>query len=407
MLPIEMKNATGTYLDDLDEYCLLEIFSQNILTAMDLCSLAETCKRFKQIIQRVFAKGFNITSPDSFNHEYTFECSYSKFKHPVSRQDVKRILKNFRPNLRNLSIRQMDSVNFISSNCFGVKINRLEIFGQTCMQPVCRKLKSIFRRGVTRISLQCCNLNDFTSKNFKRNSLIEIRIIDSTEIDSSAFLKSNFRNLERFTFREDIGWYERDDDNTGPIAQFISRHKRLKVLDLVGSSIDCSKEIVDAIGNNCTELEELTLKCYKRSKIPFDDVKVLGLPKLRTLDVLINVKNYIQIISLLRASFSLETVKLYFDDTIPLQIFEVLSQQQHLHELILKTYIFERIPWTMLTQLRKLRLTVLTGKVRATNLLHIMRQLTNLEEFHLYDNWGKKICGLKRKHFAHIVKILK
>lgn len=55
--PVEPCNTkAGTQLQDLNDDCLLEIFSK-VRNIMDLCYIAEVCKRFRSITQSVCVVG--------------------------------------------------------------------------------------------------------------------------------------------------------------------------------------------------------------------------------------------------------------------------------------------------------------------------------------------------------------
>ncbi len=51
-------NDTCSHFQNMNEYCLLNIFSINsVMDLMDLCALAETCKRFKRFWIRFSSNG--------------------------------------------------------------------------------------------------------------------------------------------------------------------------------------------------------------------------------------------------------------------------------------------------------------------------------------------------------------
>lgn len=389
MLPIVMTSMTGMCIKDLNEYCLLKIFSNNSLTLIDLCSLAETCKHFKQIIQRVFPKEFGITSAAITNGKYS--KSYRE-------QDVERIVKNFGSRLVALSLCKADQtvVKSVAEYCGDVTLKRLEVCGMNSFDSLKVQLQSILPRLLT-LSIDDCDLIA-TSADLNCESLVELEIVQST--GCVAILKNNFPKLKRFTFRYNE-MSDNNDGSTATISEFIDRHRSLAALKLVGSSIRFSSELVHAIGNNHKELEELTLR-VRRPEISFEVFNLMSLSKLKTLDIYIDVESYNQSVALLQASSLLETVVLYFDNDVPYQIFDVLSRQQHLRELTLYFCSFASIPWTLLTQLRKLRLFARLSKFRTADLFSIVRQLKNLEELELRGN----VSVLSTEDYFEIAKIV-
>ncbi|XP_037037774.1 uncharacterized protein LOC119075441 [Bradysia coprophila] len=400
MVPIEMTNKTGTNLADLNEYCLLDIFSCDYLTPADLSSLADTCKRFKQIAERVFPKQFGIIS-----EKYLIgrETSDSKSKY-FRQKSIESILKNFGFRLSTFKLDETneDVVSLIAKYCSKVHLTRLEIHGMKSIEGVRLQLQSIFNR-LLKLSVNNCDFRG-TSPDITCDALIELRITEST--GCGPILTKTFPNLERFIYRYDSMWSKISDDNTSIIVAFIENHRHLKTLQLIGSSIYCNSELVDAIGNSGQELEVLTLQSLMRPKISFDVPNLLSLPKLWRLDLDINFENYNQIIALLQASPVLREVKLYFEVEIPVQVFDSLAQQQHLRELILYYYSFDRIDWSMLTQLRKLVLFTLVSKFGPVDLLKIVRQLTNLEELRVDDYKGSDAFLLSERDFDRIVRIV-
>ncbi|XP_037037798.1 uncharacterized protein LOC119075459 [Bradysia coprophila] len=398
--PIEMTNTTGTKLNDLNEYCLLEIFSCTSLTPIDLCSLAETCKRFQQITQRVCAKDFDISrSSDRLRVRCTFKSmEYSK---SYREHNVERILANFGHCLSTLSIGEGNQfvVNLVGKYCGDVTLKRLEIRRMTYVEGLRLQLKSLFQRLLA-LSIIDCHLLAASSY-FNCDSLIELEIVDST--GCIAILNNDFPNLKRFTLRYHTMWPGRDGYYvTGVVSRFIGRHK-LRVLHLDSMSVCLSEDLLDLILNS-EELEELTLQSLKRER-SLDVLNQKNLSSFRKLNVDITFDNYNHISALLQASTSLETIEITFVNTIPIRVFDVLSQQQHLRELTLNYYSFERIQWSILAQIRKLTLFTPRNAFGA-DLINIVSQLTNLEEFEFEDYWDRDEFVLAEGDFDRIVKIV-
>lgn len=101
-LPIELTNTTGTYLQDINEDCLIEIFSLKSLSLMDLCSIAESCSRFQLISQRLFPKNLRVYGKG--HGLYDVASSEYLNNNDLSSQAIERILKNFGSFLSEISI---------------------------------------------------------------------------------------------------------------------------------------------------------------------------------------------------------------------------------------------------------------------------------------------------------------
>lgn len=391
---IEMSNTAGMHVQDLNEHCLLTIFSNDALSAMDLCSLAETCKRFKRLTQRAFPKEFGIARTGYSDDIYFFGSNKrSKF---YNEKDVERILRHFGFRLSTLSINESNQtvVDLVAKHCGNVTLKRLEIHGMKGTEQL--QLKSISQR-VLGLSFMGC---DFfvTPSHICFDTLIELELINS--IGCTAILEKYFPNLQRFIFRCYLRSTD-NSDNSSPMTAFIGRHKCLRLLTLSGSEKYYNSELIDTICQ-IEDLEELTLRWVKK---PFHIFHRMSLPKLKQLDVNISFDNYNQVIALLQASPSLERLILSCLDDVSPHVFEVLSQMQNLSELTLAFYPFEHIPWKMLTKLKKLSLF---AHVRANgaseNFLNLIRELENLEELEFYATGDGFV--LSESDFAEVVRMV-
>lgn len=258
-LPVELTNTTdGTYLPDINDDCLLEIFSLRSLTEMDLCSIAETCTRFNQIIKRVFPKKFEIYINNN-DYEFKSRDSVSSGKQAF---DVERILKNFGPLLQAITISDVpklthksiptDFLNLLTRNRYS-SLLKLEISFVEIPEVYTVKLKPIFKH------LQQLFVCGITIKGGGRNlfancdSLIELKVHEMNNCD--VILDNVFPKLERFIYRNTNYDFEHF------LSVFISRHKSLKTLDINSRKKRLSNiPIMQVIAESSKELVELKIK---------------------------------------------------------------------------------------------------------------------------------------------------
>ncbi|XP_037027676.1 uncharacterized protein LOC119068249 [Bradysia coprophila] len=387
----ELPNSTRTKLYDLNDDCLLEIFSSNSLSQEDLCSLAETCRRFKKLTQLVFSKEFDIKGL-----RFDFQ---SRNMIRDDETTTYRILKNFGSGLTTLSICGVGPVvNSVSKYCEAGTLKRLEFRSINVADSFAVALKPIFQKlhtlHITYAPIECSE-NVFVNC----DSLTELEITSTP--NCSAILKNTFPNLKRFS----IGRSERFQDyfsladldeftNSDTLFTFIGRHGCLKVLTLNAGCVYRNCNFTDVIGKSCTGLEELTLRNFYSYDSPSKFTQLQGLTKLRMLDIDVRLINPKQFKSILTALKSLETVKLsrmcMFDVGI-VHVLPSLSKLKNLRELHLikcrrgiAIASNHPISWTMLSQLKKIHITE-SNSVSRYSTAEILNQLTNLEEL-VVDN---------------------
>lgn len=378
-LRITKKNTTGTYLQQLNDDCLLEIFSARSLTTMDLCALGETCTRFQQITGRLFKKQFCIKVCNSGDYEFKLR----KYSCGNRAHDAERIFKNFGSMLSAITISTLSSaavgrlyfaLNLVSTYC-GVTLECLTIDGMTIPVDLTVKLKPIFKQ------LQMLELRDVSILSDKTllaefDSLIELRLINVR--NDSALLENIFPQLKRFTLKQLTYFSDYADID---LSTFISRHTNLKTLDIAADLHDCI--ILQVIGNSCTELEELSVK--------------LGSPILASC------------LLPLQALKQLKNLKLFGAQCENLEFIPALTK---LHEL----HLHVRIPLDFykelasLTELPKLHIYCVVG-ADGLDVVDIITQLINLEELAICRapsaNRSSKGFVLDEKMFSKIVNVVK
>ncbi|XP_037043928.1 uncharacterized protein LOC119079930 [Bradysia coprophila] len=408
IMPIQLTNTTVTYLDHLNEYCLLEIFSCKSLTLMDLCSIAETCTRFKQITQRVCPKEFAIKwwlPPKKWrNLPQKYEFKSKNYQHLYTLQEIERIVKNFGAHLSELKIHdQLDVVRWVAEHCGNstLKCLKFEIDG------VCIHMNWIFHwlPSLGRLTLKDCELlKDVSSPDLNFDSLIELKIDSSS--GCVTLLKHTFPNLERFTWSRSYMYTSDSNNNCDVLYKFIRRHGNLKGIAVSDYSVS-SIGLFHVIDSSCKELVELSIGYLMSSKLWFDFTTLGIVAKLKTLDLNLGFEKYCPYMQLLQALQSVQTIKIWCisNAVVSRQIFDILSKLRNLRELYLSSCVLNWIPWEILTQLRKVCLPYFVDR---DNLLNIIRHLINLEEIECQFDWSESeiVYYLSEEYFLEIVKIV-
>lgn len=267
-LPIELTNTTGTNLQNLNDDCLLEIFSSKSLNLTDLCSLAETCKRFPQIIQRIAPKELSIIRCYEYEIKYRIEAkNYVQETH--SRKKFTRIFNHFGSLLSALSIRIDGNphtnedyflLNLMANRCED-NLKNLKIEYLKVPEVLTVELKSIFQQ------LQSLELNHVTFEESSQpfaglNSLVELKIVG---VKTEAILQNTFPKLEIF-FSGGAEYYEKPISSI--FSPFLSCHTSLKTVVIRAyfnsKEVDCNCKmiIIQTIGDSFKKLEKLGLQPY-------------------------------------------------------------------------------------------------------------------------------------------------
>lgn len=381
---IEPTNTTGTNILDLNDDCLLEIFSSKLLTALDLCILAETCTRFKRITQYACPKYFEVGA-DSYGFFSKNQSTYT------TERAAQRILKTFGPCFSTVSMQRHDlvAVDWVAKHCSALKM--LKIYRFVIDESAVLKLRSIFRQIV---ALHITSSLVTAGTKIDCTRLIELEIVDVLGCD--AIFNNTFPTLQRFTFA--------DDNYSGTTAlAFIGRHNGLRTLSLDTKSLYRMHDFTHVIDNSCRELEKLTLRKFNNFYVAPDFSSFKGPAKLKILDVNLGYKHYSHIVALLQGFKSLEIVKLsmglFHDDVRGVLV--ALSELEHLRELHLKNCYYERTPWSVLSRLKKLCLFDSMFPFPSNVLFSIISGLTNLHQLEIRTEFA-----LNEEEFSEIVKII-
>ncbi len=389
-----MTNANGTNIRDLNEDCLLELFSTKSLTLMDLCAVAETCTSFKQITQRVFTKELKIRI--QYNYEYGgwLYSLESKYHLEVERTlcYVERIFKNFGPCLSHICIHGNNSepvvLDLIALHCKGT-VKTLKIDSLTIREILAVKLKPIFQRLV---ELDLIGMDIKVDKSIFANcdSLTELKISGLSNCD--AILWNTFPKLKVFSFQLSTG--------TTLFLSFLQRHNSLKTLNFNGNVTDrCNPIFWQTIGSSCRGLEELIIKLVCDKKLDFSQLQ--SLKKLSLF--LLCYSDVIKYVELSQALKSLESLTIDRVQNAGLEFFEALSSMKNVRELNLK---FdggspECTHWTLLSHVTKLSISRPTFENHVV--AKIIKQLTNLVEMTILKDY---FYIMSEKEFFEIIKIV-
>lgn len=373
-LRIELTNTTGTYLQHINDDCLLEIFSVKSLALMDLCSLAEACTRFQRITERVFPKELWIDI--CLNGHCEVVSRYSPFRGNRA-HEIERILRNFGSFISALSIsrhtredRAVFVLNLVTKYCVDT-LERLRIHSQIGFFEIPAvltiQLKPIFKR-LQLLELRNAVIVDDETLFTGFDSLIELRVIMVE--NGFALLENIFPKLQRFTFQ---GMFDKVDHSL-PI--FISRHTSLKSLDLRIRIFErCKVNVLQVIGN-CKDLEKLTINmgCTKAASL---------LP--------------------LQALKSLERLKLWFVSCDDLSFVPSMTKLRELH---LTTCVLPEDPNSFASMIQLTKLHITLEECDTVDVVDIIRRLINLEELTVEYGRSSKFV-LDEETFTKIVKLVK
>lgn len=360
-----------TSFQSLNDYCLLEILSVSSLGLMDLCSVAETCLRFRQII------GLRVVRKLKFTELYGGNCEIKSGNYKLSTSkygDMEKIFSSFGSFLLSVSIsntnRRSDNIfgsfllQLVAEHCDGC-LEKLKISNLKIPKSLTAKLKSTFQR-LRVLKLELVWLKDETLLD-DCSSLVELRVLWSK--NCSSILESGFQRLERFEYgkrkmaRYNSMRYPNRERTLAALLVFISSHTSLKRLSLSFPRCDdrCKSDIVQTISDSCKQLEELAIWVGRGTLTSSNLQPLAALKSLRTLS--------------LHGAF--------------LQDFQFAKPMTALRELRLCLF---RLPndysqFQSLTQLTQLELN---GKMHqstrdAFDVVGIVSRLTHLEKLRVHD----------------------
>lgn len=354
-------------ITDLNDDCLIEIFSKKSLSLMDVCSLGETCKRFQPISQRVFSKNCSINMTNEGRYDVVSRKLLQSENLPS--QNIERILKNFGSFLSEVSISHYQSRENVEASCFVLKLvsehcveNLVTLRIHSLIIPAFPtvKLNQIFKR-LQILDLQYVTIEDDRMLFAELDSLVELRV--RWVENCSAMLENIFPKLKRFTH-----WGTHQVDQL--LLTFISRHTSLVTLEIDHSSDESNTlKFLHVIVNSCKELEELELDIGRTT------ASLLTLQSLQSLNVL----------------------KLWWVSCEDFKFMSALTRLRELH-LISCDLPNDIQQFAVLSRLTRLHIK----PYGSINVVGISRLLTHLEDFTISG-----IFVLDEERFSKIVAVVK
>lgn len=250
----------------MPEDCLLEIFSMKTLDLMDMCSIAETCKRFRSIIiERIIGKTI------CFRCERYSSFKTHKLKHETdNRSDIETIFRNFGSCFSTVlafgNDKRQENFLFrlIKLHCKDV-LKSLCIIHMRIPATISNDLRPVFKR-LSILSLSSVT-NDANKSTFEGlDSLANLEVCRVK--NDCSILENTFTQLESFTYlttnvvtAEQCSESENQDHQSlENILSFLKRHSGLRSLDIdVECDQNCWMFILKTIGDSCTKLHKLTI----------------------------------------------------------------------------------------------------------------------------------------------------
>lgn len=155
--------------------CLLEIFAS--LSLMDLCSVAGTCKRLRDIVNRMFSRGVRI---QRFTADYIVRWKNHLSDH--NRQEIEQILRRFGVHLTELCVaNDLALVRLVAKYCKDVTLTSIELMEFNGLDDVRIPLTSIIQR-VSQLAVRQCRLERLRMNckirwlNWKCGIVMEVRM---------------------------------------------------------------------------------------------------------------------------------------------------------------------------------------------------------------------------------------
>lgn len=266
--PLEV---TGIKLDDLNDDCLLEIFRSKTIGLYDICSLADTCKRFRQIVQWIAPKELEFREGYSKDDHYDIRQRITEdmFKlvkwETIHFDTTKRILENFGPNLVSVSIwYRKENLNChvsdqVALNC-KESLKHLSLQYQAFDQCQAINMQTIFKK-LRSLKFFSVHLSVDAKLFAGMDSLVELKLAFVNS--GAAILENTFPKLEIFQYIKEIEMRKREPhESMNVMSAFIARHHNLKYLDFSGQISEKSALMLcQTVVDNCKELHTLGLRC--------------------------------------------------------------------------------------------------------------------------------------------------
>lgn len=310
------SNRDKSSLLKLNNDCILAILSVKCLSAIDLCSVAGTCHRLKEIACQVFKRKYKSCDLKALvADEIDFNC------YNGGARAEQRIIMNFGSLISDLRMKNyfrnanLESIfDYVAKYCCNTLVS---LNMHTCVIPenCTAKLRPLFK-NLQKLTIERCTFDGSSKKLFADcGSLVELELSDG---DYAFIVENTFSNLQTFRC-----YIEAPHKRSQIISDsFILRHQNLKLLRM-WNSMDVSS-LLQLIADNCKRLEDL--EC---SIIGSLDLSNFG--HLRKLKIDCKYRSVMAVQGWNNLTF-LESLSLYYAE-VDSQLIPTLSQLQSLQVL--------------------------------------------------------------------------
>ncbi|KAG4078595.1 hypothetical protein HA402_003242 [Bradysia odoriphaga] len=386
----------------MNDHCLLELFSLKLFTLLDLCSIAETCQRFQQIVQSVSPRELCIRIRQTGDYDIKTRYALTSTNAP----GIERIFKNFGSHLTGISIsiprmafsydeyikqnmevvqrqqqKQYDGSNFVLNvvALFCVdSLKVLKICGLKVPRYITDELRPIFAR-LEVLKIRDAVVTDDDTLFAGCDKLTELRVV---HVDNcQAILANIFPKLELFGYGKPYKpnrayWtYEPDshlkDIVVDRLSTFILLHSSLKKV-ILANKMD--SRFLRIFGDGFDKLEELGLN--------MSGMDVTSLHQLGGLK-------------------SLKTLKLMHASCGDLTFVPAMAKLRELYSYDCRLPADNSFQFYFLLQLTKLH--IMHGETPVPDVVHIVQQMIHLRMLTIFD---LEKFVLDEETFAKIVAIV-
>lgn len=393
------KLMHATNLWELSDKHLFDIF--NRLNACDLCSVAKTCTRFKQIAEKCFSSKFDKITWRTGNTRA--KMVFDTFGQLIKSLDVD----------MNVNELANGTLQLIADKCNKAELRHLSLWmngvhANAVDNQTQLKLKSIFS-GLHRLDLYCHELFEMI---VTKELLLSCFNLKTLSLNCTNMMSTGWNNLNfRFpNLREFIIYFNKAIDNNG-LELFFTCNPTITKLYL-DECINLTSNIINIIVRCLPKLEEITLGLILQN---------VSVPKLRQLGGLRHLKSVIVLLGpanpiltvIHETSLSIENLVLWYVDItdeliVRLLYVKSIKKLDIFGNVRLKDYVNDnhlKLLSKHLPELNHLRLVcfehvTLHGLkemlLNAKNLLHL--SLTNIKQISIRDkddllNFAKIYCG--------------
>lgn len=270
LLKHELTEAT-TFLS-LNDDCLYEIFSS--LDTVDLCSLAVTCSRFKDIAERIFSKTGKLSIVERWDDSRLILATFGS------------LISELRIGGRFSNKKNIHLLN-LATGCCSDNLETLILYDIVIPRWLMFKLKPLLK-NIKTLLIEYCTIKSVDKEFFAScESLVQLKVNRPKSGEEEFIIENTYPKLERLAF------YPDDDSD---LEEFIKRHPNLKSLCLW-----CHRSVWPTIADDCKQLEEFHIGCECDEVKYFETFKRLSnLDHLRTLNVDLDGQNAQRVTTVLK-----------------------------------------------------------------------------------------------------------